>query len=438
VEDLYPRLIDEQSIAPYGPGQLQEVKQLDPLQLEFVIPMAPEVTLGDYQDLRFDYELPVITDEDVDQTVENLRERQAVTETVERPSEVGDMLLISIQGREKGAEEGAEPLADLIRTPVVIESADADTDHEWPFPGFSHGLVGLSADEESSFSHSYGDDDEQDERLAGKEVEFKVVVHEVKSRELPEMTDEFVQSLGEYETVDDLRLDARKHLESSAHESYESDYQNRILDAIVASAQFHYPPQMVEDEVDALVDQFKNRVSNEGWDLDTYLKANDKDLETLREEFRETAENRIRRGLALMEIAEKESIKVSERDVQEDVQRTVNMVNTSFSPPEARKILTEDMLRGLVSGAMRDALTERTLARLKAIARGELEPPEEEGEKASPDEEPASPADETAEKPGAPEEVEPEPEPAIAVDTPSAGEEDEQAQETHPAEGEDE
>jgi trigger factor len=199
----------------------------------------------------------------------------------------------------------------------------------------------------------------------------------VRSRDLPALDDEFAKSLGEYESLEELREDARKHLEASTHENYESDFENRILDEIVAGSTFAFPPQMVEDEIDSLVDNFKNRLSNEGWDLDTYLMANQKDQVTLREEFRETAIRRIHRGLVMMEVAEKEGIQVSERDVQLEVQRTIDMVNTSFAPKDSKKILTQDFLRGLVSSAMRDTLTARTFARLKAIAKGEADAEEE-------------------------------------------------------------
>lgn len=402
VEEIYPKLLDDSEVTPYGPGQLKNVLSLDPPELEFVIPLAPEVELGDYTEIRQDYELPEVTEDDIDQTIENLRARQARTELVDRPAEVGDMLSISLTAVDTAAAEDAEPLLTINRTPAVIEAEDADTETEWPFPGFSNGLKGLSAGEEASFTHEYAEDYEQDDTLAGKSVQFNVTVHEVRSRELPELTDEFVQSLGEYESVEDLREDARKHLESSTKSSYDSGYESQLLDEVVAASVFRFPPQMVEDEIDTLVEEFKNRLANEGWEFDTYLKANQQEESELREEFQETAERRIRRGLAVLEIANKEEIKVSERDVQQEVQQTVDMVSSSFPERERRNILTEDVLRGLVSRAMRDKLTERTFARLKAIATGEAEKSEE-TEASETEESDVEPASEESEPEIAPE-----------------------------------
>ena len=321
VDDIYPKLIEDQEIAPYGPGRLKEVKSLDPPELEFVIPLAPEVTLGDYLDIRMDYEVPEVTEDDVDQTLENLRARQADTEPVDRPAEVGDMVYITLHGHEKG-DESEELIVDLHRTPVVIEPEDADTETEWPFPGFSYGLKGLEKDAEAEFEHEYDEDYDQDENLKGKTVVFKVSVEEVNSYELPELNDEFAQSLGDYEDLESLRADAREQLVSTGKENYESSYRDQVLDRIVDESVFKYPPQMLEDEIDVLVDNFKNRLANEGWNLDDYLKVNQKEEEELREEFRDTAVRRIHRGLAIMEIAEQENIQVLESEVEHEVQRT--------------------------------------------------------------------------------------------------------------------
>ncbi len=385
VDDIYPKLLDQEAITPYGPGTLKEVKSLDPPELEFVIPLAPAVELGDYRAIRLEYTTPDVTDDNVRHAIDNLLEREAKSESLERPAEVGDRAHITLHGHEKG-DEDKKLIVDLHGTPVVIEPDDADTSTEWPFPGFSNALAGLVKGATTEFEHTYPDDYEPDEKLKGKTVEFHVTIEEVRSRKLPELTDEFAKTLGEYETVDELRADARKQLEVTTRDNYDEDFRRRALEEIVTGAVFKFPPQMLEDEIDEMVKRFKQRLTNEGWDLDTYLKVNDKEEATLREEFRDAADSRIRRGLAIMEIANRESIVVLEKDVQQDVQRTVDFVTGTFDPRESRKILTEDFLRGLVSGAVRDAVTERTMARIAAIARGEADPePESAAETVLPD-----------------------------------------------------
>lgn len=372
VDDIYPKLLEGEEITPYGPGTLKEVKKLDPPELAFVIPLAPSVELGDYRSIRLEYTQPEVTDENVQGAIDNLLEREAKSEVVDRPSAVGDRVFITLHGHEQG-DEAKKLVVDLHRTPVVIEPEDADTSTEWPFPGFSHALAGLEKGATKEFTHAFPEDYDRDEEVKGKTIDFHVTIEEVRTRELPELNDDFAKTIGEYETVDDLREDARKQLEATTRDNYDEDYRRRALEQIVAGASFKFPPQMLDDELDEMVNRFKQRIGNEGWDLETYLKMNDKDEAALREEFREAAESRIRRGLAVLEIANLESIQVMEREVQQEVQRTVDFVNSAFEPQRRREILNEDFLRGLVSSAMRDALTERTLARVAAIARGEAE-----------------------------------------------------------------
>jgi trigger factor len=200
VDDIYPQLIDQEEITPYGPGSLKEVKSLDPPALEFVIPLAPSVDLGEYAAIRKPFELPEVTDDDVDLAIENLLERQAKSEIVERPAEVGDRVYVTLHGHEKD-DEKKKLVVDLHGTPVVIEPEDADTEKEWPVPGFSHSLTGLQQGDTKDFEHTFPEDYEKDEALKGKAIEFHVTIESVRTRELPELDDEFAKSVGEYESV---------------------------------------------------------------------------------------------------------------------------------------------------------------------------------------------------------------------------------------------
>ncbi len=379
VDEIYPKLIEEHDIAAYGPGQLKEIKELNPPQFEFVIPLAPTVTLGDYHAIRREYALPEIDEKDIERTLNGLRDDRAKATPVERAAEPGDLLAVSIEGRDAAANAEDEPLINMARTPVIIKPVEADTSVERPFPGFSNQLAGASKDEVRNMEFTFPADHSA-ANMAGKTVHFKVAVLEISARELPLLDDEFAISLGEYENLEALRLDARKHLEAQTKTDYDDHFMNGLLDEAVEQSEIHYPPQMVEEEINTLVDQLNNRLAREGWNLEMYLSVNNKDQASLREEFRETAIRRIRRGLVLMELASAEKIAVSEHDVEGEVLRTVEMVQGSMDAREARKLLTQDTIRGLVVGAMRDSMTEKTLARLKAIATGVSEETEAEPE----------------------------------------------------------
>jgi trigger factor len=369
VDDLYPKLIKEQELQPYGPGELKEIKQLTPPVLVFTVPLAPRVSLGDYRSLKKDYAPPVVDDKGVEEAIQFIREQRAVTEPVERPARPGDLLYASITGRDRAAPE-AEPLIQFDRVPIIIESGDSDVSGEWPFPGFAGGLAGMTKGEEKSFDHEYPAEFERDEDLAGKHVDFTVKALEIHSRNLPNLDDEFARSAGEYNSLDEMRADAWRGLSAEAKESYHSEFDSNLLDEVVALSEIHYPPQMVEDEVNSLMEDFKHRLSHDGWDLDMYTKAEGKSEEDIRNDFQETAIRRIRRGLVLMELANAEDIEISVQDVTEGVQRTLNVIESYMEPRERRKFFTQDRLRGLVSSRMQEEMTSRTLARLRSIVTG--------------------------------------------------------------------
>ena len=148
VNDIYPKVIDEAEIEPFGPGTLEEIKNLEPLELEFLIPLQAEVELGDYQSIRIEYEPQEIGDEDVDRVIDNLLERQAVIEPVERAAEESDQVYINLEATPtEGADDQETKLLENRRLPIVIEAEDEQDLDEWPYPGFSRQLIGHTAGE---------------------------------------------------------------------------------------------------------------------------------------------------------------------------------------------------------------------------------------------------------------------------------------------------
>ena len=370
IEKLYPEVIDQAGVKPYGPGTLKEIKSLDPPVFDFIVPLAPEVNLEQYSDLRFDYSEPVIEDSHVDAAIQELRERRARVEPIERPAQEGDLLVISLDATRVEPAEGQEPqLFKYSRTPVILESPETDVQDEWPFPGFSIKLAGTNVGEQLEFDYQYSAE-ANDESLRGVHARIKAGILEINSRSLPALDEEFVRSL-QYEGLEDLRTKTRQRLEEIRLKEYRMEYEERVLDAIVNKAAIVFPPQMVSEEIDGLVRQFNSRLASQGLDIETYLKSQSSDEEKLREEFRPMAEKRIRRGLVLMEVANQANIHVHQEEVIEGVQQSISMLAANVEPRQTKRMFNENVLRGLVSSAMRDALTSRTLDYLSAIARGE-------------------------------------------------------------------
>ena len=376
VNDIYPKAIDESGIKPYGPGKLEDISK-DPLTFEFILPLEAEVDLGEYQSLRLPYELTTVSEDEVDKVLENMRIQQAILEPVERPAQEGDQVQIKIQGERKNPKEGESPT--LIRempVPVVIEpeetGATEEGNEEWPFPGFSRELIGLSQGDEKTIPYTYPEDTPF-ESLQGTEVEFQIAVEGVKSRELPELNDEFAVSQGDYETMEALRAEIRTRLEERARDEYDDEYGNRVLESLLEQAQIKFPPQMLEAELESVLHDLEHRLSRQNLDMETYLKTRQIDRPALEDELRPTAENRLKRMLILFEAGKLEDVKVKNEDIQSETINTINQAFGNMPPEQARKELTRETISQLTNNITADLLVRNTLSRLRAIAKGEGE-----------------------------------------------------------------
>jgi len=370
IDEKYSKIIEEAGIHPYGSGQLENIAAKEPLVLEFLVPLEPEVVLGDYHALKRPYEQKEITDDEVDQMLENLRDRQAILEPAERPAGEGDIVSVKLSAKKLNAEEGQE--ASLIEersNQFLVRKAETANDDEWPFPGFSQELVGLSIGDEKTFQHHFGEDYLY-ESLRGMDASYHVTVEDVKSRQLPELNDEFAKTVGEYADLEALKKDIRQSLEQQSLETYKEIYDDAIIKELIEQSTIKYPPQMLESEQNTVVDNFKHRLEQQGMDLELYLKTREIDEEGFKQETLPVAEQRLKRSLILLEISKAENIQVSEEELQAETTRTLSMLNRSLSPDEARRLTDGRIMNNLVGNIMLDILTRRAQERLRDLASG--------------------------------------------------------------------
>jgi trigger factor len=371
VNDIYPKAIEEAGIDPYGPGSLEKVDNIDPPKFEFLVPLRAKVELGDYRSVSIPYDYEPVTDEDVNRSIQELRDRQAVMEPADRPVQEGDMVYVRLSGKHIQTPEGEDPT--LVRErpmPVVVEAEEADTRTEWPFPGFSRQLVGLSAGDEKTLTHTFSEES-QFESLRGVEAEFEVKVEEIKSRTLPELDDDFAQSVGEFTSIDDLYTRVRQDLEEHRQQAYNEEYDEKVLDEMVGLSTVKYAPQMLEREIDNTIEQLKNRLEQQNQDLDLYLKTRNMDMEALREEVRPVAETRLKKTLVLLEISEAEKIKVQPQELEAETARTMEVMQRYLPKADARRLSDRKTVSNLVGNIMMDMVTQKTIERIRQIGRGD-------------------------------------------------------------------
>ena len=397
VKDLYPKIIEESKIKPYGPGSLEKMPKLDPLTFEFIVPLEPEVILGEYKKIRIPYKPKAISKKDINKVLEDLRERQVVLEPSDQPAKEGDQVFIKLSIMRSHPAEGELPSLVKDRSmPVVVLSKIGDKS-EWPFQGFSHHLLGLKTGEESTFLYTYPDDSVYTD-LRGKDVEAQIKVEEIKKRILPELTDEFAQSIGEqYENLASLTDDIRISLVKQSKEDYDNNYHDKIMKELLKDAVIKYPPQMLNREVDIFTEQLENRLAQQKIDMETYLKMRKIDLDGLRTELKPQAAERLKHTLVLLEIARVENIHVDNKELETESMRTLDELGRMVPADKARKTLTNDFVRGMIGNIGADLLVNHTWDYLQTIARGELE--EQATETISTEPQQISETDETNEKP---------------------------------------
>jgi trigger factor len=373
VKDIYPKLIEESKIKPYGPGSLENMSKLDPPTFVFIVPLEPEIILGNYKDIRIPYKLKSITKKDINKVLEDLRERQVVLEPTDLPAKVGDQVYIKLSiNRLHPTGDEIPSLVNDRRIPVVI-SSDSGDKKEWPFPGFSQYLIGVRSAEEKVFQYTYPKDSEYKE-LRNIETEVHLFVEEIKKRFRPDLTDEFAQSVGEqYENLTSLTDNIRNSLEKQAKEDYDNEYNDKIMVVLLKSTAIKYPPQMLEREIDIFIDQLENRLAQQKLDMETYLKMRKIDTDALRTEINPQAEERLKRSLVLLEIAKLENIHVENNELESESMRTLDELGRIMPAEKARKTLTNEFIRGMIGNIGADLLIRHTWDFLHEVARGEKE-----------------------------------------------------------------
>ncbi len=360
-QKVYKDVLEQEKIDPVAPGEM-DVVELKPMKLKFVVPLRPEVELGDYGSLRVEYAPPAVDDEAVQHELEHLREHQAVLEPVERPSQLGDVVTLDAKAFLNDGENPSDfLLADQDVALVLEEKAD------WPMPGFAVKAVGITAGEERKFELAFADD-YVNESLRGQVAHFEVKAKEVKSRSLPEWSDELAKSLGDYENLDALRASVRKDLEEAARAGVDRDYRQKVVDQLVAQSTVKFPPTLLAAELDDYVKDFDRRLHEQKLTLEDYLKIEGKTPEVFREDVKPQAEARLKRSLVVSKIVALENVGVEPGEV--------DMRIADLSTPwgergaEMRKLLATAESREMLAI---DILTDKGIDRLAGIARGEIQ-----------------------------------------------------------------
>jgi len=374
-QDLYRQALEDAALEPFAPGSLDEVVSRTPLVLRYTVPLAPKVELGDYRAVRVAYELPSVSDEAVEGFLEDLRQSQAVIEPAERALQLQDLAIVDLEG-ELLPKDGAEAETLIKQKSVSLLVAETN---EWPVPGLALSLIGLSVGEAKDYEYTFPESYDTDS-LRQRTARFHATVQEVKSRSLPDWSDDLARSLGEYTDLADLRTRVRTGLEDQARSRHEEEYAEQALEAVQKTATVTYPPQLLQDELTDMLRDLDTRFRSQGMNLVEYLKAEKKTEEGLRAELEPRARRQLERSLILYEVIEVERLKVEDHEISEATER-MSAGAQSASNEELRKALEQPQNRRRIAFNL---LTDKALKQIALIARGEAGPipPEPEPEPA--------------------------------------------------------
>lgn len=384
VDEIYPKVLDQAEIKPAAPGSLEKIEAVDPPKLIFRVPLAPEVDLGDYRSLRAPYEWSAPGKKELDAALANLRQDYATTETVDRAVELGDFVLTDVKGALAKAKNGDDLSMALSRNDFAVVIGKDGQDDEWPYPGFFQELVGLKPGESKTIKHKYPKDG-PNELLRGETVNFEVTVTTVRSMTLPDLDDDFAKMVSPFETLEELKETVKQELEARSKDKYDNKYYIEVIDKIKEGGSVKYPPQILEQEAERVVDDLRQRLSQQNLDLDTFFKMRKTNLETfMEEEARPVAAKRLERSLILDKLAHEEKITIDDASLQNEFDQVLTELQyegLDLGKIGGGKQGQQKIARVIAIQSANRLLTRRTLERIKAIATGEFKPEEAEGEK---------------------------------------------------------
>ncbi|MEK5339964.1 MULTISPECIES: trigger factor [Heyndrickxia] len=314
----YEKAIEETGIEPVDTPNI-DVEQMEkgkPLIFKATVTVKPEVKLGEYKGLEVEKPDTEVTDEDVEEELKKLQERLAELVIKEDgEAEMGDTVVIDFEGFVDGeAFEGGS-----------AENYSLELGSGNFIPGFEEQLVGVKTGDEKEIEVTFPEEYHASE-LAGKKAVFKVKVHEIKAKHLPELDDEFAQDADdEVETLDALKEKIKKDLKESKEHAAKHAVEDAVVEKAAENAEMDIPEAMINTELNRMLQEFEQNLSAQGLNLELYYQFSGQNEEALRNQMKEDAEKRVRFNLTLEAIANAEKLEVSDEEVDEELKRMSEM-----------------------------------------------------------------------------------------------------------------
>jgi trigger factor len=339
IEALVPRYFrreaEKQGLIPVSQPRVTDLHFHDgePIRFKANFEVLPEIRVEGYKDLRADKPDIAVSDDDVEQALNSVREQHATYATIEgRTLAEGDFAQASMDGKPKDSKDVKEAAANPVHMDdVLIEMGGKST-----VPEFSQNLTGAAAGEERTFDVSYPEDI-SDKRLAGKTFIYTVKVNGIKQKNLPELTDDFAKELGEFTSLDQVRKQIRDNMEAEKRHNAERAAKDKLVADLVKQNDFEVPEALVDSQIDLRLERGLRALAAQGMKMEDLKKM---DLPRLRAGQREQAVHDVKSSLLLERIAELEKIQVTDEELNREIDALAKQSKQTSEAVRAR--LTED------------------------------------------------------------------------------------------------
>lgn len=291
------------------------------LKIKATIELRPEVKLGEYKGMTVKVESEKIPEDAFDKAMDNIKQRAVTSEiVVDRPSEATDLVTFDFDGYVNGEQikngSGKNYTLDIANSSFI--------------PGFAEQLVGHNAGEEFDIEVKFPEN-YHEEKLAGAPATFKIKLHEIRQKVVPELNDEFAKKVGPFETMSDLEADIQKYLEKARDDQNKSKADEAIFDKVIENTELEIPETMIERECNHLLDEYKQKLAMQGFTYEQALQQYGE--EGIMSQLKEDAEKRIKNSLIIDKIASEEKLTVEAKDMEtklEKMQNAYQMDKTSL------------------------------------------------------------------------------------------------------------
>ena len=355
IPETLDQVLKDEDLSAFAEPQL-EILEVEPVSFKAVVPLEPIVDLGNFREIRLEKDEVEVTQDQVDEVMEQLRLESAPWEPADRPAKFGDLLNLNVNGTILGEPAITDQGIDFI----------PELENPLPIPGFSVHLEGMTEGQEKEFTLNIPDDSPQTE-YAGKECHIIVNVLSIKEKNLPELDDEFAKGVRDgYDNLEALKEDVEKRLLADGESAALRRLEQTGMEELLKSASIQASELVYQRELDMIREDRERAIRSQRLDMDTYLNYLGQTQDEWQEQLRPQAEERLKTYLVLRQLAKEETLEISDEEIDAEIDSVAS--SSRESEDSIRQIFSTDSSRESLRSSL---LNRKVMGRLVEILQGE-------------------------------------------------------------------